>query len=206
MVHIWASYVYEHTYMGRPICVCMGRYTHMGQNTYMRVNYSYSYIRTYNYAITMYVMCMCGCLCHTASAAPDNGGLGLRSKGGMAVAWGGRPTTPKAVCCAVRTYVRKILGDRVTLRDIIYYIKTKSRLSVRLSPLFFCTHFDPWFQFGSTPDLLEMKRPSSEITISIFFKVLIAVVRRLRHFECHGVDDFLLNLKQNSCKPQPRRN
>ena len=30
------------------------------------------------------------------------------------------------------------------------------------------THFAPWFQRGSTPDLLEMKRLSSEITISIF--------------------------------------
>ena len=39
-----------------------------------------------------------------------------------------------------------------------------------------------------------------------FKKVLIAVVRRLRRVECTSVDDFLLNLKQNSYKPQPRRN
>ena len=50
----------------------------------------------------------------------------------------------------------------------IYYIKAKSRLSVRLSPLFFGTHFAPWFQRGSTPDILDMKRPSLQNTISLF--------------------------------------
>ena len=39
-----------------------------------------------------------------------------------------------------------------------------------------------------------------------FKNVLIAVICRLRRFERQGVDDFLLNLKQHSCKPQPRRN
>ena len=39
-----------------------------------------------------------------------------------------------------------------------------------------------------------------------FKKFLIAVVRHLRHVECMSVDDSLLNLKQNSYKPQPRRN
>ena len=31
-----------------------------------------------------------------------------------------------------------------------------------------------------------------------------AVVRRLRHFECQGVDDFLLKLHQHFCKTAPR--
>ena len=33
-------------------------------------------------------------------------------------------------------------------------------LSVRLSAVFFGTHVAPWFMHGSTPDLLDMKRPS----------------------------------------------
>ena len=37
---------------------------------------------------------------------------------------------------------------------LVYYIKPKSRLSVRT---FSCTHVAPWFFHGSTPDLLKMK-------------------------------------------------
>ena len=47
--------------------------------------------------------------------------------------------------------------------------------------------------------------PILGVHVVAFIKVLIAVVRRLRRVECTSVDDFLLNLKQHSCKPQPRR-
>ena len=55
----------------------------------------------------------------------------------------------------------------------IYYIKAKSRLSICLSVClsvgtFSGTHFAPWFQRGSTPDILDMKRPSLQNTISLF--------------------------------------
>ena len=46
--------------------------------------------------------------------------------------------------------------------------------------------------------------PILRVPVVSFIKVLIAVVRRLRHVECTRVDNFLLNLKQHSCKPQPR--
>ena len=47
--------------------------------------------------------------------------------------------------------------------------------------------------------------PILEVPVVSFIKVLIAVVRRLRRVECMSVDNFLLNLKQHSCKPHPRR-
>ena len=60
--------------------------------------------------------------------------------------------------------IHLLLHDRAgTLA--IYYIKTKSRLSVGN---FSCTHFSPWFQLGLTPDLLNMKCPSLQITKSVF--------------------------------------
>ena len=47
--------------------------------------------------------------------------------------------------------------------------------------------------------------PILGVPVVSFIKVLIAVVRRLRGVECTSVDNFLLNLEQHSCEPQPRR-
>ena len=53
------------------------------------------------------------------------------------------------------------------LNTLIYYIKAKSRLPICLSVgTFSGTHFALWFQRGSTPDILDMKRPSLQIMIS----------------------------------------
>ena len=47
--------------------------------------------------------------------------------------------------------------------------------------------------------------PILGVNVVSFIKALIAVVHRLRRVECTSVDNFLLNLKQHSCKPHPRR-
>ena len=95
---------------------------------------------------------------------------------------------------------------KITAKYTAYTVYKGEKPSVRLSVgIFFQPSVSPWFLPGSTPDMLDMKRPSLQITKNVFKKVLIAVVRRPRRFECLGVDDFLLNLQQHSCKPQPRR-
>ena len=52
--------------------------------------------------------------------------------------------------------------------------------------------------------LARNKAPILGEHVVLFKKVLIAVVRRLRRFECQGVDDFLLKLHQHFCKTAPR--
>ena len=49
------------------------------------------------------------------------------------------------------------IGQVRTFASLLY---KDEMLSVRLSAVFFGTHVAPRFMHGSTPDLLDMKRPS----------------------------------------------
>ena len=86
-----------------------------------------------------------------------------------------------------------------TCTGLFLCIKTKSHLSV-------CPHFF-WHVCSSVVSQwidARFEAPVFRYHSVHFKKVLIAVVGRLRCFECQGVDDFLLNLQQHSCKPQLR--
>ena len=94
-------------------------------------------------------------------------------------------------------------SQEIQLTIRIYDIKLKSRLSVCLSAV--------TSRYSAVSAWIDVRFARNEASILgklgvCFKKVLITVVRRLRRVECLRVDDFLLNLEQHSCKPQPRRN
>ena len=91
-----------------------------------------------------------------------------------------------------------LLHDRAGTFASLLYKAEKPSVCPSRSYLAFSAWIDMRFARNEAPILRTYVVP--------FKKVLIAVVHHLRRVECTSVDDFLLNLKQNSYKPQPRRN
>ena len=89
---------------------------------------------------------------------------------------------------------------------LVYYIKTKSRLSVCLSVGTF------WHARSSAVSPRTYARfARNEAPVlgeyAVLFKMfVIHVVRRRRRFECQGVDDSCRNFTYIPAKPQPRHN
>ena len=93
-----------------------------------------------------------------------------------------------------------------TNRDI-YYIKAKSRLSVCPSV---CRHFFRHARSFAVSPRIYARLARYEAPVlgehGDFLKMVLSpAVRRLRRFECQGVDDSLRNFTYIPAKPQPRR-